>query len=146
MRADGEVVLSIGYFSNWRFPIAKQNVDSYRLDAMLAAGPDVDQCAARSLMLFLHRQHKLKALVDAMRDRGDDRDGAKALARAWGAPLADLDQRWREWLRAQPIDADVELVPQSVVLPEAEWVEWLRANETRLQWSEEDQRYVPRKP
>lgn len=144
VRSDGDVVLSVGYFSNWRFPIAKQNVDEYRLDALLAAGPDVDQCAARSLMLFLHRQHKLKALVAAMRERREDRDGASALARAWGAPLADLEQRWKDWIRAQPIDDDVCLVPQSIVLPEAEWVEWLRANEGRLRWSEADQRYVPR--
>ncbi|HEX6813385.1 MAG TPA: hypothetical protein VF384_17325 [Planctomycetota bacterium] len=144
VRDDGELVISVGYFSNWRFPEAKSNVDQYQLDALLSAGLDVDQTAARSLMLFLHRQQKLKALVTSMLERRDDPRGAAALARAWGAPLADLEQRWKQWIRAQPIDAEVLLVPQSTVLPEAEWREWLRANEDRLQWSEAEQRYVPR--
>jgi hypothetical protein len=148
VRADGELELSVGYFSNWRFPTAQQHVDRYRLADVLAAGRDVDQCAARSLMLFLHRERKLEALVRAMldrsRDRTHDRAGAAVLERVWGAPLADLERRWLDWIRAQPLDLDVGLVPRSQVLPEAEWAQWLRTDGSDLQWDESRQRYVPR--
>lgn len=144
LRPDGRLEMSVGYFSNWRFPIAKENVATYSLRGLLSAGPDVDQCAARSLVLFLHRQGKLEALIDAMRTRQADPDGANTLARVWNAPLDDLEQAWKAWIRAQPLDNDVLLVPRSVVVREADWEEWWRQNGLLLRWDDAVQRYVPK--
>ena len=141
---DGSLELSVGYFSNWRFPICRRDVEGYSLAQLFAAGRDVDQCAARSLVLFLHRQRKLPALVEAMRTRTGDPDGSEALERAFGAPLAELEAQWKQWIRDQPLDADVALVPQSLLLTEAQWREWWPEQEGRLVWSDERQRYVPR--
>jgi hypothetical protein len=148
VRADGELELSVGYFSNWRFPICKQRVGSYRLDDLLRAGRDVDQCAARSLMLFLHRERKLETLVRLMTDRGHERwpdpNGAAKLENAWGAPLADLERRWLDWIRVQPLDGDVALVPRSQMLTAEQWSQWLRTEGGGLDWDDAQQRYVPR--
>lgn len=140
----GSLQLSVGYFSNWRFPICKQAVDTYSLAQLFAAGPEVDQCAARSLMLFLHREGKLKALVQAMRTRTDDPEGSATLAQVYGAPLATLEHAWKDWIRRQPLDADVALVPQSLLLTQAQWEGWWQQRQDRLRWDDEAQRYVPR--
>lgn len=144
MDAAGKLVVSFGYFSNWRFPAAKRGVESYSLEALLAA-KEVDTSAARSLMLFLHKRKLLKKLIDGMRARKDDARGAKALEAAWGQPLADLEKQWKDWIRSQPVDDDVKLVPASFIKTEAEWKEWWKANEARLEWSEEEKRYRPKK-
>lgn len=141
---DGRLELSVGYFSNWRFPIAKRDVDGYSLAGLFAAGPDVDQCAARSLILFLHRQGKLRAFVQAMLARTGDPDGSQTLQQVFGTPLPTLERAWLEWIRAQPIDADVDLVPQSLLHTPAEHDRWLQRHEARLRYDDALERYVPR--
>jgi hypothetical protein len=136
--------VSFGYFSNWRFPDLKANVERLSIAGWLSEEAGNDQSyGARSLMLFLHRKHLLKKLVAAMRERNGDQGGMATLARVWGRELSDLEQEWKDWIRSQPVDEDVLLVPAAFIKSEQEWAEWYEQNEDRLTWSDEQQRYVP---
>lgn len=141
--ASGALQISFGYFSNWRFPAAKQRVEAFSL-AGLVQNRDEDHVALRELFLFLHKRGRLKPLLDAMRSRQGDPDGTETLAMVWGRPLQDLEQHWKEWIRSQPIDLDVNLVPRSFVLTAPEWKAWWEENKDRLEWSTEERIYRAR--
>jgi hypothetical protein len=142
--ANGKLVVSFGYFSDWRFPITKREIEDLRIEALTEAR-DVDQCAARDLMLFLHRKRLLKTLIAELRVRKDDPRGVKTLEKIWGKPLDDLETSWKQWVRSQPVDDDVNLVPASFIMTEKDWNAWWETARLRLEWSDEEERYRPRR-
>ena len=143
---DGSVLqASFGYFSNWRFPRLKAEAVAGRLRLANLLDPTQDpSSAAGALMLFLDRRGRFVPLVRAMREAHDDPDGMRTLAAVWGGDLATLEAEWLTWLRDQPIDAEVLLVPRTTILPPAEWAAWLQA-QTGLQWDAAVGRYTPRR-
>lgn len=53
----------------------------------------------RYLMMYLHRQGKLKAYYEAFKaDYAGDRTGAKTLAKLLGKQLDEIDADWRKWV------------------------------------------------
>jgi len=136
----GKLTISVGYFSNWRFPITKSNAEGLRLRRLFAAA-EPDQCAARALMLFLHKKGLLKSFVRQMSIQTDDPTGSVTLQKVYGKPISQIERDWKDWIRAQPIDANVELVQQAFVLTDQKWQAWWNANKTSLYWSEKEQLY-----
>ena len=137
--ARGRLHISLGYFSNWRFPHTRSVVAGLSLEA-LARARDVDQSAARSLMLFLHRKGLLETFIDRARHyRGSDH--LALLSDVCGEPVPAIEREWKRWITNQPIDGDVLLVTQSFVKPYGEWTAWWEANRHRLIWSEAEKRY-----
>jgi len=134
--ADGRLELSLGYFHDRRFPEVKRNVERLKL-AELAAAPDPDQSTARSLALFLHRRGRLADLVNRARVARGAGDGLGLLEAACGKPTAEVEREWKDFLRAQPVDADVLLVEQSACMQREEWAAWQEANRERLYWDPE---------
>jgi len=61
-------------------------------------------------------------------------------------PPGLLANRRKDWIRAQPLDADVALVPASFVKTEPEWDAWWQQNRERIEWSAAEQRYRAKKP
>ena len=138
--SEGKLTISFGYFSNWRFPITKGNANILNLRALVTAG-EPDQCAARSLMLFLHKKGLFKSFVRQISRRRDDRSGSATLAEVYGKSIAEIEREWKEWIRSQPIDENVKLVEAAFVKTESQWQAWWGANKYRLYWSEEEQIY-----
>jgi hypothetical protein len=132
----GRLEISLGYFSNWRFPATKRRVEKLSL-AELAASEDVDQCAARSLALFLHRGGLLERFVDRVRVARGAGDCLGLLEEVCGKPRAEVEREWKDWVRAQPLDADVLLVPRAFCKNPQEWDAWWAANRERLYLDEE---------
>jgi len=137
---EGKLTISFGYFSNWRFPITKRIVNELNLREMIGA-KEPDQCAARSLMLFLHKKGLFKNFVRQISAVKDDRDGSATLQKVCGKPIAEIERQWKDWIKSQPIDEDVLLVSSAFVLKENEWQVWWRANKDKLYWSEQEQIY-----
>lgn len=98
--------------------------------------------AARDLMLFLDRRGRFVPLVRAMRTATDDPSGMQTLAEVAG-DLTTLEREWKDWIRAQPLDEEVFLVPKATVRPASQWAEWLAEHGKRLAWRADLQRYVP---
>ncbi len=138
----GKLHISFGYFSNWRFPQTKAVGPRLSIEA-LARASDVDQGAARCLMLYLHKQGVLRRFIDAARTH-DGSDYTALLCRAAGRSLDELEQDWKGWIEWQPVDANVLLVESSFVKSHEEWARWWQANAHRLYWSEEERIYKVR--
>jgi hypothetical protein len=131
----GKLEISFGYFSNWRFPSTKFRVE--RLDlAELTAARDVDQCAARSFFLFLHRKGLMKKLVLEMRRAEKPGNGLNILEKVYGLPTSTIEKDWKKWIRAQPLDDDVKLVEHALAMSRSEWQSWWQANRKRLLWDQ----------
>lgn len=138
---DTRLDISFGYFSNWRFPLVKAQVDTLTLAGLDDPARDPTS-AARDLMLFLDRRGLFVPLVRAMRTAIDDESGMRTLAQVAG-DLETLEREWKDWIRAQPLDEEVFLVPKATVLPASQWSEWLASRGKRLAWRADLQRYVP---
>ena len=135
---------SFGYFSNWRFPRLAAEVAAGRIHLSGLSDPQQDPTsAAAALMLFLDRHGKFVPFVQAMRTATTDHDGMQTLAAVWGADLADLEQRWLQWIREQPLGGEVGLVPATTILPPGPWAEWVAANARRMRWDPAVGRFVP---
>jgi hypothetical protein len=141
---EGKLTISFGYFSNWRFPITKASVNSLNLREMIRA-KNPDQCAARSLMLFLNKKGLFKNFVRQISTVKDDRDGSATLQKVYGKSIAEIEREWKDWIKAQPIDEDVLLVSSAFVLPAKQWEAWWQVNKDKLYWSEEEQIYRVKK-
>ncbi|MFK7741725.1 MAG: hypothetical protein AB8H80_15510 [Planctomycetota bacterium] len=106
-------------------------------------GPDYE--AARSFMLFLHRQGHLKGFVTALRDADAAAisDGRAELEDLTGKTLAQLDADWHAWIQATPheIGGDTQLVQRAMILPRAEWLQWREQNAARLVFDEQLSRW-----
>lgn len=137
---EGKLTISFGYFSNWRFPITKTNVDRLSLSRLISA-TEPDQCAARSLMLFLHKKGVLNNFIRQMSMQTDDPTGLVTLQKVYGKSIPEIEQKWKDWIRTQPIDGNVKLVKQAFVKTESQWQAWWQANKDRLYWSEKEQIY-----
>jgi hypothetical protein len=77
-----------------------------------------------------------------MRTAIDVESGMRTLAQVAG-DLETLEREWKDWIRAQPLDEEVFLVPEATVLPASQWSEWLAGRGKRLAWRADLQRYVP---
>ncbi|MBN2018788.1 MAG: hypothetical protein JW749_01025 [Sedimentisphaerales bacterium] len=141
---DGELNISFGYFSNWRFPITKKFVKWLSLDDLVTTNMP-DQGIAGALMLFLHKKGLFKEFVGQLRQATDDPNGVATLEKVYGKPLSVIEKDLQEWVRNQPIDEDVNLVQESFVLPADKWQIWLQENNSRLYWDENQQIYRVRK-
>ncbi len=140
----GKLTISFGYFSNWRFPITKASVNGLNLREIIKAKKP-EQCAARSLMLYLHRKGLFKNFVKQISTTKNDRDGSATLQKVYGKSITEIELEWKEWIKSQPIDEDVLLVESAFVLPSGQWQAWWRVNKKRLYWSEQEQLYRVRK-
>jgi hypothetical protein len=137
---NGELNISFGYFSNWRFPITKKTIDKLSLRRIITS-KDPDQCAARSFMLFLHKKGLFANCVKKWRIAKKDPTGVKVLEKTYAKSIAQIEQDWKTWVRSQPIDENVKLVPWAFVMPPKEWGRWLSENKDRLYWNEEEKIY-----
>jgi hypothetical protein len=136
----GKLTISFGYFSNWRFPVTKGNIERFNLrDLMSTKNPD--QGAARSLMLFLHKKGLFKSFVKEMSARRRDRTGSTTLQEVYGKSIREIERDWKGWVRAQPIDANVRLVEAAFVKTENQWQAWWQANKYRLYWDQQERIY-----
>jgi hypothetical protein len=136
----GQLHISFGYFSNWRFPITKHEVDNISLGKLVRT-PN-DQCTARSLMLFLHKKRLFTQFIHELSLREDDPTGLITLIRIYGKDLPDLEKEWKDWIRLQPVDDNVLLVQRSFVKTQHDWDLWWEANKNRLYWDEEEHLYL----
>jgi C-terminal processing protease CtpA/Prc len=105
LRADG----SIEFHPNVRFNIARRQVTSKTWkrwkDLVGLSGDAFMQDAerlypqVRSMFEFLARERKLEEFYRQLcRTSADDRDGSDAIERAFGEPLATVEERWRTWM------------------------------------------------
>jgi HEAT repeat protein len=134
----GNLTISFGYFSNWRFPVTKAKVGNLSLRELAGARGEVDQCAARSLILFLHRKGRLKGFIDKMRVQTNDPDGLTTLQDIYGKDTTSIETEWKDWIQSQPIDQDVNLVESAFVKTQEEWDTWWGIWKDKLYWSERE--------
>lgn len=130
---DGTLHISVGYFSNWRFPVAKEKIGAYTLSRLIEEG---EPCLASSFMLFLHKKGHLRRFVQQLQTKGKEAKPEEILVGSYGQPIATIEREWKEWIAGQPIDGNVNLVPLSFVRTEPEWDAWWQANKDRLMWDE----------
>jgi hypothetical protein len=129
--AEDKLHLSLGYFSNWRFPRARLDIDGFTLNKLLTTD---NRCVCRSFILFLHRRGYLKQFVRALVAGRGKADPVRILREVCGGDLSAIETDWKSWVRSQPIDGNVGLVPWAFVVPHSEWTRWLKENENRLYW------------
>jgi hypothetical protein len=138
---EGKLHISLGYFSNWRFPLTKKVIDKFTLEALFKTR---DQNVARSFNLFLHRQGCLAEYIKTLHTGEGRADPVKTLEVTYGADLVTIEHEWIGWVKSQPVDANVRLVERSFILPYPAWVRWWNLNQEHLHWDEEKRLYVVR--
>ena len=138
---DGRLHISLGYFSNWRFPLTKKVIDQYTMEALFKTR---DQSVARSFNLFLHKHRHLNRFIQTLYTERGKADPIKTLEAVYGADLKTIEGEWKSWVRSQPLDANVKLVNRSFVLPYEKWVSWWEMNRENLTWDDEKRLYVVR--
>ena len=136
----GNLHISVGYFSNWRFPITKKNVERLNLHQLICS-KEPDQCAARSFMLFLHKKGLFKDFVRQISVQNDDPTGITTLQNIYSQSIDEIELHWKNWIRSQPIDGNVNLVPWAFVKTEEQWQQWKSANINKLFWNKREQIY-----
>ena len=134
---EGDLHISFGYFSNWRFPITKRNLRGLSLDNLINLN-DPDQCAARSFMLFLHKKGFFQEFVRQMSTQNDDSTGVTILQDIYGQPIEQIEFDWKNWINSQPIDGNVKLVPWAFVKTEEQWQQWKSENINKLYWNQKE--------
>ena len=139
----GTLNISFGYFSNWRFPKTKENLEKLNLKDLFISN-DPDQCAARSFMLFLHKKGNFKDFVRQMSTQNSDPSGVKTLQNIYGQSIDKIELDWKNWIMSQPIDGNVKLVPWAFVKTEKQWQQWKSENINKLYWNQEEQIYCIR--
>lgn len=137
----GDLQITFGYFSNWRFPIAKSLINEFTLAKLFQTD---DQSIARSFMLFLHRRGHMKTFVRALYEEGRHADAQAILQDTCGIPLGSIERAWKQWVVKQPIDEDVRFVERAFVMNVAELSVWWEANKSRLAWNRKQERYIVR--
>lgn len=139
----GKLHISLGYLSNWRFPLTRAVIDQYTLEALFKTD---DQSVARSFILFLHRQRCLREFIQTLQTGEGKTDPVITLERICSADLDTIENEWKAWVKSQPIDANVKLVHKSFILPYTQWVRWWNNNRDYLLWDEEKKLYVVKDP
>jgi len=71
----------------------------------------------------------------------DDPAGLVTLQKVYGKSIPEIEQKWKDWIKAQPLDYNVALVQLALVMTEEQWQRWLNANKDSLYWSEQEQIY-----
>jgi hypothetical protein len=143
---EGRLTISVGYFSNWRFPFVKGNVEALSLPKLIAFA-DGDQSSASSFMLFLHRRNLLRSfMIELIRAGQRDPAGITSLQKVFGKDLPIIEREWKEWIRAQPLDDNVALVQRSFVATPEEWESWWKSQQSRLEWNDALKVYEVRVP
>ncbi len=137
--AEGDLHISFGYFSNWRFPQTKNVIDNYTLDELLNTD---DQSVARSFNLFLHKNGHLTDFIRSLYNEHGKADPVRMLETIYGDNLLTIEAEWKDWVKSQPIDANVELVQSSFVLSYQEWVRWRETTQDYLIWDERQELYI----
>jgi hypothetical protein len=137
--AEDKLHISFGYFSNWRFPQTKMIIDDFTLEKLFKTK---NQSVARSFILFLHKKKNLTKFIQALYAKRGTADPAKTLQIIYGAGLATIESEWKDWVKSQPIDANVKLVQSAFVKSYPEWVRWQGANQRYLRWDKEQCLYV----
>ena len=61
-----------------------------------------------------------------------------------GKKTIELNEAWKKWIRSQPNDANVQLIPQAFIKTDDEWREWWTKNQARLAWDSSLGIYVVR--
>ena len=140
----GKLIISFGYFSNWRFPTTKKLVKFLSLHDLVSA-KEPDQSSSGALMLFLHKKGLFKEFVKQLSKVTDDPNGVRTLEKVYGKSLSEIEKDLKDWINAQPINEDVNFVQQSFVLPADQWQTWWDENSSRLYWDEAEQIYRVRK-
>ncbi|MFZ4397409.1 MAG: hypothetical protein ACOYOU_17490, partial [Kiritimatiellia bacterium] len=138
---DGALHVSFGYFSNWRFPVAKEKIGSCTLSRLIEEG---EPCLASSFMLFLHKKGQLRHFVQQLQAKGKDGKPVEILVGVYGQPIGTIDREWKAWVASQPIDENVNLVPLAFIKTEAEWRAWWQEHQDRLIWNETQGLYLAR--
>ena len=138
---DGDLHISFGYFSNWRFPVAQAFIQEFTLEDLFSTE---DPCMARCFMLFLHRRGHMQEFVRRLHQGRNDVDPKTILADVVGMSLPELQTEWQKWVVGQPLDDNVNLVPAAFVKTESEWSAWWQDNKERLVWDEEQKLYLSR--
>jgi len=141
---NGELSISFGYFSNWRFPITKKAIEGINLSDLINS-PDPEQCCLRSFSLFLHKKNLFSDCIGQWQKATDQEQWISILEQVYGAPIAQIEIEWKTWVKEQPIDGDVELVASAFVLPYQQWQHWWAENQNKLYWSEHEKIYRVRK-
>jgi hypothetical protein len=136
---EGRLHISLGYFSNWRFALTKKVIDQYTLNALFKTE---DQSVARSFILFLHHQDRLTEFIQRLQVGKGKADPIKTLTTVYGSDLDSIENKWKNWIRSQSIDANVKLVKKSFILSYPEWVRWWDLNREYLRWDPEKMMYV----
>ena len=89
----GDLQVTFGYFSNWRFPIAKSLIGRFTLADLFQTD---NQSIARSFMLFLHRRGYMKTFVRALYEKGDHAGPDAILEDVCNMPLGTIEQEWKK--------------------------------------------------
>lgn len=141
---DGQLQMSFGYFSNWRFPLAKATIKQASLSSLIESS-DPEQCLLRSFFLFLHKKGLFAECVKRWQGAKNNSDSVSILEEVYGASLGGIETDWKEWVKNQPIDNEVKLVPSAFVLEERQWQQWWVINQRRLYWDSRQQIYKVKK-
>jgi hypothetical protein len=138
----GDLHISFGYFSNWRFPLTKRVIRGMTLERLFR---EADQSIVRSFMVFLHRKGCLQEFYRQLHDSHVTRHEDLLVDACNVFSLADLETEWKNWVINQPIDANVMLVPSAFVITQPEWFSWWRAEGgERMVWDENLRMYIAR--
>jgi len=139
--SEGDLQITFGYFSNWRFPIAKSLIGQYTLADLFQTD---NQNMARSFMLFLHRRGSMTTFVRALHEKGRRAAPEAILEDICNMPLRTIEQKWKRWVANQPIDENVRFVERAFVMDVAELSVWWAAYKGRLAWDAKQELYVVR--
>ena len=73
-----------------------------------------------------------------------DLTGVKTLKNIYNQSIDKIELDWKNWIKSQPIDGNVNLVPWSFVKTEEQWQQWESANINKLFWNQKEQIYCVR--
>jgi len=136
----GDIKISVGYFSDWRFTETKREIGSITPDRFWG---NQNQNWSRSFMLYLHRKGYMVPFVQALQQAGHQADPQHTLEEISGQSGDQLLHHWKNWVLAQPLDADVKLVRPSMFLTPDAWQTWQSETEGSLHWNAEAKRFAP---
>ncbi len=135
----GTLMLSLGYFSDWRFPQTKRLIKKIKFDDLVSYRYD---SPVRDFMLFLHRKGLLNEFINRMIVRRGDPTGALTLQQIYGQDIPTIVAEWKDWVRAQPVDGNVRFVKYAFVKTYRDWESWRCAHQGKMYWDERLKIYV----
>ena len=79
-----------------------------------------------------------------MSTQKNDPTGLTTLQKIYGKSIDQIELDWKNWIKSQPIDGNVKLVPWAFVKTEEQWQQWESANINKLYWNKKEQIYCVR--